>query len=67
MSRTLRAKRLCQLAHQRYDDGIEPWPEQGGRLVVARAPLGRLQLRPLDGLQQPFPNLRDFHNAQITF
>ena len=42
-------------------------PNRRGRFVVARAPLGGLQLRPLDGLQQSFPNLRDFHNGQITF
>jgi hypothetical protein len=62
-----RAKRLRQLSYQRYDDGVEQWPEQFGRFVVADAPLRGLQLRPLDGLQQPFPNLRDFHNSQITF
>src|SRR4029434_5542033 len=45
------AKRLRQLAYQRYDDGVEPWPEQAGRFVVAHATLGGLQLRPLDGLQ----------------
>ncbi len=64
---TFGAKRLCHLAYQRYDDGVEKWPEPGGRFVVARAPLGRLHLRPLDGLQQSFPNIRDFHNGQITF
>ena len=61
------AKRLRQLADKRDGDAVEKRAKRAGRFVVARAPLGRLLLRPLDGLQQAFPNLRGFHDGQITF